>query len=86
MHVLGVLSFVLMAQIKRAGFLISRQSMQRGHSKSGNRIQWDSYTKERVKMGQRHNATRIQLNWDTMGLEHRVTGTKMGARNDGTGT
>ena len=86
MHVLGVLSFVHRAQIKRAGFLIGRQSMQRGHKKSGNRLQWDSYAKEWDKMGLRHNATGIQRVWDTMGLEHRVTGTKMGARNDGTGT
>ena len=37
-------------------------------------------------MGQGHNEPRIQRVWNTMGLEHRVTGSKMGARNDGTGT
>ena len=41
---------------------------------------------ERETMGQGQNATRIQRDRDTIGLEHHETGTKMGAKNNGTGT
>ena len=46
---------------------------------------------ERKTMGQGHNATRIQRDWNTAGLEHDETGTKweretMGRGHNETGT